>query len=671
MPITGDLRALLAQRLRRVPTDAREALLLASLLSDQAEDTLARAFGPDWDQAIDRGREAGIIEAVDRSVRFVHPLFSSVVVGEATERERRAAHGRLATACSDGEERARHAAVATTEPDATIAEALEEAANRATRRGAPDAAAELAELALALTPGGHPRDVYRRCTMAGEARFAAGDSVRALDHFSAAESAAIPGPERSRARWRIAWVRFHHDDIAAGAALLEDACEEAGNDDGLRAAIEHDTAYCCLTLGDIRATHQHATSAADLAERAGSVQLHADSLAQVAVAACLRGDGLQIELMERALELEDWDEPRWALARPSVAVADIYSWVDRIDESRELLEESERQLLERGDDGSLPYLWYRQAELDCWSGEWERGHERALEADRLAIQTSQQGMRTLTSFAVGLLAAHLGRVDEARAAVDEGVRLATATGHGIGLAFNLSVLGFLELSLGHADRADAIFGPIVERARAIGFDEPGSAWWIGDAIEAAVVTGAADRAEELTDWVDTRARAIDRANGSAVAGRGRALLFAGTGHVDDALSACDEALGEHERAPLPFPTCPDVVRQRSDRGRARKWGIACESLTEALAGFEALGATLWAGKARDELARIGGRPAVTGSLTESERQIADLVAAGRSNREVAEALFLSPKTVSANLARIYRKLGVSSRTEMAAHLHGH
>ena len=68
-------------------------------------------------------------------------------------------------------------------------------------------------------------------------------------------------------------------------------------------------------------------------------------------------------------------------------------------------------------------------------------------------------------------------------------------GHGIGLAFNLSVLGFLELSLGHADRADAIFGPIVERARAIGFDEPGSAWWIGDAIEAAVITGAADRAE--------------------------------------------------------------------------------------------------------------------------------------------------------------------------------
>ena len=126
----------LVQRLLRVPTDAREALLLASLLSDQAEDTLARALGRDWDQAIDRGREAGIIEAADGSVRFVHPLFASVVVGEATERERRAAHGRLATACDDGEERGVACRLATTEPDATIAEALEEAANQATWRGA-------------------------------------------------------------------------------------------------------------------------------------------------------------------------------------------------------------------------------------------------------------------------------------------------------------------------------------------------------------------------------------------------------------------------------------------------------------------------------------------------------------------------------------------------------
>ena len=84
--------------------------------------------------------------------------------------------------------------------------------------------------------------------------------------------------------------------------------------------------------------------------------------------------------------------------------------------------------------------------------------------------------------------------------------------------------------------------------------------------------------------------------------------------------------------------------------------------------FESLGAELWAGRARDEAARIGGRPTAPAELSETERQIAELVAAGRSNRAVAEALFMSPRTVSAGLARAYRKLGVTSRTEMAARL---
>jgi DNA-binding CsgD family transcriptional regulator len=668
LPVTGDLHALLVRRLRRLPADVRDALLLASLHSQPTEDTLARAFGQGWDDAIDRARGEGIIESDRSAVRFVHPLFSSVVAGDATERERRDAHRRLSAACNDGEERARHSALATPEPDEGVAATLEDASNQATSRGAPDAAAELAELALGLTPDRCPRDLYRRSTVAGEARFAAGDSLRALEHFEEAEKLAVTGPELSNARWRIARVRFHHDDIAAGRALLEGARTEAGDDLVLQAAIEHDLAYSCLAMGDLYGTQRHAEAAAKLAEGAGTTQLLADSLAQVAVATCLRGEGMAVALMERARALEDWDEPRWALARPSVAVAHVYSWADRIDESRALLEESERELLARGDDGSMPFLWYREAELDCWSGAWERGYARAVEADRLAIQTSQQGMRTLTCFAVGLLAAHLGRTDDARIAVDQGIAVSTSTGHGVGLAFNLSVLGFLELSLGRPDRADAIFGPVVERARSFGFDEPGSAYWVGDAIEAAVLIGATDRAEALTDWVERRARAIDRPNGLAVASRGRALLAAADGCTDDALARCDDALREHAKVALPFPRGRTLLVKGQVARRAKKWGVAREALRAALDSFEDLGAALWAAKTRDELGRIGGRPAQTLELTESERQIAELVALGHTNREVGERLFLSPKTVSANLARIYRKLGVSSRTEMAATL---
>jgi DNA-binding CsgD family transcriptional regulator len=146
------------------------------------------------------------------------------------------------------------------------------------------------------------------------------------------------------------------------------------------------------------------------------------------------------------------------------------------------------------------------------------------------------------------------------------------------------------------------------------------------------------------------------------------LLLAATGNPVEALDACDEALRHHARVDLPFATARTLLVKGQIARRARKWGVARTALDEARVAFDALGAVLWSERAGDELARIGGRPASTHDLSESERQIAELVATGLTNREVAEALFVSPRTVSSTLARVYRKLGVTSRTEMAAHL---
>ena len=179
----------------------------------------------------------------------------------------------------------------------------------------------------------------------------------------------------------------------------------------------------------------------------------ADSLGLAAVAEFLLGHGLRLDLMDHARDLEDWSQPRPVVLRPTTAVAGILAWADRIEEARALLLEGERELIERGDDSALPFLWHQLAEFDCWSGEWERGHRRALDADRLAIQTGQEGIRTFTCYAAALLAAHLGRVDEATSYVGQGVGVAMATGHALGAGLNMAVLGFIELSLGRADRA--------------------------------------------------------------------------------------------------------------------------------------------------------------------------------------------------------------------------
>ena len=668
LPVPGELQALLVQRVRRLPPDAREALLLASLLSQPEEHTLARAFGPGWDRALDRGRNAGIVDLVGGTVRFAHPLLAAAVASAASEREQEDAHRRLADAVGDEEERVRHLALAATGPDEEVADALEQASHYASRRGAPDAAAELAELARDLTPDGQPHDVCRRGTLAAEARFAAGDSQRALELLAEAEAVAAPGPERAGVLERRGCIHYQHDDIAASREILEVARREAGDDLALQAAINHDLAYSWFFMADPRATLGHAAAAADLAERVGATHILAEALAQVAVSEFLLGHGLRRDLMDRVLELEDWNQYRHAWFRPSVTIAHILAWVDRLDEARALLERSERELLERGDDGALPFLWYRFAELDCWSGQWKRGWERVAEADRLAAQTGQEGNRALICSGAALLGAHLGRVEDARRYVDEGVRVSTKTGHALGAGLNLSALGFLEFSLGNFDRADALFGSVIANATAGGFDEPAAAWWLADEIEALVALDERDRAVSLTDWLEERARAIDRPTGLASAARCRALLAAADGHTDEALATCDGAVAQHDRVPLPFPRARTLLVKGQIARRARKWGAARASLSEALTVFEELGAELWTARARDELGRIGGRAASPTELTEGERQVADLVASGRTNRQVAEALFMSPKTVSATLARVYRKLGVSTRTEMAARL---
>ena len=117
--------------------------------------------------------------------------------------------------------------------------------------------------------------------------------------------------------------------------------------------------------------------------------------------------------------------------------------------------------------------------------------------------------------------------------------------------------------------------------------------------------------------------------------------------------------------PDPFQHARTLLALGVTQRRAKRRAAARATLEESLAMFEQLGATLWADKARAELARIGGRAPSRGELTDSEARISALVAEGRTNREVAAALFLTEQTVATALTRVYRKLGVRSRTELA------
>jgi DNA-binding CsgD family transcriptional regulator len=142
--------------------------------------------------------------------------------------------------------------------------------------------------------------------------------------------------------------------------------------------------------------------------------------------------------------------------------------------------------------------------------------------------------------------------------------------------------------------------------------------------------------------------------------------LAARGDLVGASAAADEALREHDRLPLPFELGRTLLVRGAVERRAKRKREARDTLTKALEVFNGLGAALWADKARAELARIGGRAPSSLDLTPTEDKVAALVAAGSTNREVADALFVSVHTVEANLKRIYRKLGIRSRTELAS-----
>jgi DNA-binding CsgD family transcriptional regulator len=191
-----------------------------------------------------------------------------------------------------------------------------------------------------------------------------------------------------------------------------------------------------------------------------------------------------------------------------------------------------------------------------------------------------------------------------------------------------------------------------------------SAEFIPDAVEAFIALGRYDEAEPLVAALERNGRRLDRAWMLAVGARCRAMLQAAQGDLDGANSAAQQAMTEHNRLPMPFERARTQLLVGQLQRRSCKKDAASTTLSEALHTFEKLGTPLWAERARVELDRVDIGPRQSAGLTASEQRVAELAASGMTNRDVATALFISPKTVEANLSRIYHKLAIRSRAEL-------
>ena len=261
--------------------------------------------------------------------------------------------------------------------------------------------------------------------------------------------------------------------------------------------------------------------------------------------------------------------------------------------------------------------------------------------------------------------AFMGRVEEARAHAREGSTLSHAANDEIFWRQIEGALGFLELSLGHLAEADGHLRPLWPALVAMGFGEPAAWPVLPNEIEALIGLGELESAEEFLIELEERGRALDSPWALSQAARCRGLLLAARGHPEDGLPHFETALDVHRRMPGGFERARTLLAQGRTLRRMKRRREARAALEAALAVFEDLGTPLWAERAREALARIGGRAPAGEALTATERRVAVLVAEGRSNREAAAELYVSVRTVEANLTRIYAKLGVRSRAELA------
>ena len=654
LPVPATLKELVARRLALLPAGTLDALGLAALAGDCTVDLLARALGTDPWEPLCPAIDAEVIEVTDSRVRFTHPLLASVSRATMDGALRRDAHRRLSTAVTDPEQRARHLALAAEGPDPSIAVALDRAARDASRRGAPAAAAELARLAAELTPPDDVDERADRLITAAEHHRLAGEHAATRTLLEPLVDVLPPGPRRARALFCLGWT----EAIDRGRELCEQALDEAQGAPALTAAIRHLLGYVELVAGRLNRAREQASAAVHDAKAAGDQLTYAHAASLLFLVDFLAGRRPSEDALADALALEEAIDAAPRPTPPSVVQALRLMYLDRFDEAREAFTHALRRAANRGDEEMVEAVRFHSARLELRAGNWTRAAELTDQISELAGR--DLGHRSgLRAWIRAQVAAYEGHESAAAYAAD-----AVTSGGGLEIREleMQALLGFLELSQGHTAASVRLLEPLPTRLRELGYGEPSHLQAIPNLVEAYVEVDRQDDARPLFEWYERRARTLDHPLGLVQAARCSGILAAASGNLDAAVAHLDAALAF--RLPEPFENGRTLLARGIVLRRAKRRRDARDALEEACAIFDRLGASHWAARARGELARVAGRAPSRENLTGTESRVADLVAEGRSNKEVAAALFVTVKGVEAHLSRIYRKLGVKSRAEL-------
>ena len=655
LPVPPQLQTLVRSRMGRLPRRTREALLVAACLSQPTTLSVdAEALGP--------AEDAGIIRVeADGRVRFSHPLLAAAVQDSFSPWRRRSVHRQLAELDTDPEERARHAALAASGPDESVASALDAATSHAAARGATSTAIELSHRAIELTaPESHDARARRIISFTQHSVFGGGDVTEAkaaLEHALAAADSEL----RAELRLWLAAVTRGEGQNQDGYRQLLTALQEAA-DPRLIARL-HSQAMWMSEWDPVRGL-EHCDAMLGLLDASLDAALYSAGILMQAYFRLLNGQGADDDAVERGRAMEEAAhvDPRerspvpiiWPLLKDDFTLA-VAEHTKHLRWARDV-----------GDHALQMSMAFYLCYLELWRGEAGRAEEWASHLERFVEQcdVSFSWGDNLLPTVRALLDARAGRLEPAKAAAEEALAICARVGRAEEIPAR-EVLGFVALSSG--DLAGVVHHLAVadEVLQELGQREPAQTRFHPDLIESLIGLGELSRAEELLGRFEERGRTFPRPWILATGARCRALLYAAEGDLDTSLSSVLEALRFHETLEMPFErgrtllVCGQLLRRRKERRRARA------VLEEAHSLFEQLGAPLWAERAAEELRRIPVRRTPE-DLSATEDQVARLAAAGLTNRQIADRAFLSPKTVEGNLARVYMKLGIRSRAELGS-----
>ncbi|WP_370384769.1 AAA family ATPase [Catenulispora sp. GAS73] len=675
LPVPTALTDLVRERLGSLPPDARQALVVTAALPQPSPELVIRALSKQADDPIDpiaaveRAVADGVLTVSEsQRLRPAHPLLGAAALDALLPLARAGLHRRLAELVEDPEQRARHVMLAAGEPpDAETADRLAAGAEAARGRGAVSGAIELADPAIRFTPPELVSALAQRQVDTAELYYMRGDIEKARELAATAWAAESAEPSvRRRALALLTHTSLYTQGAAAAQKVVDEALAETADDPWLR-SLALAFAADFNVASDPPHARRSAVEAIEICDRLGAeadpTALSTALLALVEID-MFAGRGLDRSLVERAGAAQA--DRRWIpfIERAEVRFGLSVKYVDDLDTSRAVLTRMVRTAQEMGETSATLVLQAHLAYTEVQAG--RPGAARAaLAAFEDAAREAGPGIGEPASLTVAraLLDIMDGDLDGAEAALLAALeRLPPIPLVRVIMDTPLATIALLR---GDVGQAITLLDGVLEQARAVYVHEPAARGRPeGDLGQALVTAGRLAEAEAVASELAEIGERLGRPTLSGIALRVRGLIAAAQGELDEAAELLTRAVEAHDASPMPIERGRSLLALGQVQRRRKAKTEARQALQDALDCFDSHGHRPFAQLVEAELAR-GQRAGAGSVLTASEQRVADLVAGGFTNREVAARLSMSVRTVESHVASVFRKLGVRSRTELA------